>query len=88
MSPQRGKTITFKISLRRCKGHEGTWVKLKRKQGNKFVEINNARLSDNCRASFTRTADWDKETFKAVWPKQDKDHRKGKSEHRTVETHG
>ena len=86
-TPVRGDTVRFRVSLRRCAGHKGTLARLQRKKKGAFVTVASKRLGSNCRATFRLPAEFRKATFRGHWPKQDDDHRAGKSRPQTVETH-
>ena len=85
-TPARGATIRIRVALRRCKGHKGTIVKLKRKTGSKYRTIESGPLGRNCTTHFRDVATYKKATYRAIWPQQDKDHRRGKSRPQTVST--
>ena len=76
-----------KTSLRDCPGHARTKIKLQRKKGAAFKTIATKKLNKRCKASFRVKASFRKRTFRAVWPKQDDDHSKGRSKPVTVRTH-
>ena len=86
-TPSRGDTIHFRVRLARCGGHGGTKVVLNRKTSRGYKKISTKSVSDNCHARFKLRANFKQATFKATWPKQDSDHRRGKSQPRTVRTH-
>ena len=81
-TPKRGETIKFRTSLRRCQGHAGTNIELWRKKSGQdsFTKVATAKLSQACSTVIKHRVRWTgKATFKAVWPKQDEDHRQGQS---------
>ncbi len=84
----RGETIKFRSSLRRCKGHGGTDINLMRKleKEDKFVQVATKKLEPACSAvTFKQMVGFrGKATYKAVWPKQDDDHRQGTSRPLTI----
>ena len=86
-TPKRGATLTAKARLKICGDHAGTQIELHRKKGGVFKKIAAKKLSADCRASFKVVADFKSATFRTVWPKQDKDHRAGKSKPVTITTH-
>lgn len=85
--PPRNATVRMTTRLGQCPGHEGTRVELRQKKQGHFVVIQSKRVNDSCRAVFKVVASFDRGVFKATWPKQDNDHRRGRSESRTVTTH-
>ncbi|HYI45346.1 MAG TPA: hypothetical protein VE174_07800 [Actinomycetota bacterium] len=86
-NPRRGDTIRLTVGLRKCTGHKGTKVKLQRKVGGGYKAIGTKKLKRNCVAKFTDVAAYKKATYKAVWPKQDQDHRAGRSKPQSVTPH-
>ena len=85
-TPPRGDTIRFRVTLRRCKGHKGTTVRLQRKVKGEFKSIASRPLGSNCIAKFTDVASYKQTSYRAIWPKQDDDHRAGKSRPQKVTT--
>ncbi|HWL65561.1 MAG TPA: hypothetical protein VNP73_06260, partial [Actinomycetota bacterium] len=83
-NPDRGDTIGFRVALRRCKGHKGTTVRLQRKLKGDFRTIASKPLRRNCLAKFTDVASYRRASYKAIWPKQDDDHRAGRSRPQSV----
>ena len=87
-TPKRGETMRITVKLRNCKGHAGTNVRLSRKVGNKpFTPIGTKAVNKECVARFADVASYKKATYQAAWPKQDDDHRAGKSKPKGVTTH-
>ena len=86
-TPRFGDRIRFRTRLERCKGHRGTSIELRRKVKGEFRTIERKPLNNRCRARFNIVAEFSQATFKATWPKQDRDHRRGKSKAITVRTH-
>lgn len=86
-TPARGREITLTGLLRSCRGLKGTELQLKRKVGKEFKLIRTKTLDDRCRTKFKVGTDFDEATFKAVWPKQDKEHGRGNSDPQTIKTH-
>lgn len=86
-TPRRGDTIRLTVGLRRCQGHKGTRVKLQRKVRGDFKPAGKKKLGRNCVAKFRDVAGYSKATYRAVWPKQDSDHKAGRSRPQTVTTH-
>ena len=81
-TPKQGETIKFRTSLRRCKGHAGTNIDLLRKLPGEdaFVKVATAKLSQACSTVIKHEVTWTgKATFRAIWEKQDEDHRRGQS---------
>jgi hypothetical protein len=62
-------------------------VKLQRKVGGGFKPAGKKKLKRNCIAKFTDVAGYKKATYRAVWPKQDSDHKAGRSRPQTVTPH-
>jgi hypothetical protein len=87
-NPDRGDTIQITIGLRKCKGHKGTVVKLQRKVKGDYKPLATKPLKRNCVAKFKDVAAYKKAFYKGVWPKQDKDHRAGKSRPQQVTPQG
>jgi hypothetical protein len=87
-TPDRGDAIGLKVRLRRCKGHSGTSVRLERKVGNdgEFESLGKKKLDGNCKARFRDVASYDNASYRAIWPKQDDNHRAGKSPTKHVTT--
>jgi hypothetical protein len=86
-TPAKGEKITFRTRLGVCKGHEGTNIELAEQEKGRYRTIATKKLNASCKARFTIPATFTKATFRAFWPKQDDDHRRGKSKPRTVVTH-
>ena len=86
-TPKRGATVTAKARLKICGGHAGTQIELHRKKGGVFKKIAAKKLNSECWATFKVVADFKSATFRTVWPKQDDDHRAGKSKPVTLTTH-
>lgn len=81
-TPKTGERIRFRTSLRRCNGHSGTNIALYRKLpgADRFAKIGSKKLNNACGAVFRHRVSWKgKATFRSVWPKQDEDHRRGRS---------
>lgn len=87
-TPDKGDTIKLNVKLRRCKGHAGTSVRLERRIGSRaaFVSLGRKKLNDRCATTFRDAATYKSATYRAIWPKQDKNHRAGKSPSKTVTT--
>lgn len=86
-TPAKGEATVATAWLKTCNGHQKTKIQLQRKQGSKFKRIAQKKMSNTCRATFEIRAKFDKATFRSFWPKQDADHRAGKSRPKTVRTH-
>ncbi len=86
-TPKRGDTITFNSKLRRCEGHAGTEMVLKRKVAGTFKQVAKKSTDNRCRARFRIQAAFGRAKFKAVWPKQHGGHRRGRSSVHEVRTH-
>ena len=86
-TPVRGETVRFRVTLRRCKGHKGTTVRLQRRKKGAFVNVATKPLRSNCKATFRLPAEFRKAVFRGTWPQQDDDHRAGKSRPQSVTTH-
>lgn len=86
-TPARGETVRFRVTLRRCRGHKGTTVRLQRKKKGSYVAVASQSLASNCRALFRVRAGFERARYRGFWPKQDDDHRAGKSRPQTVTTH-
>ena len=86
-TPKRGATVKAKARIKICGDHAGTKIELHRKKGGVFKKIAAKKLSADCRATFKVVADFKSATFRSVWPKQDDDHRAGKSKPVTLTTH-
>jgi hypothetical protein len=86
--PRRGDQIVFRTRLERCKGHKGTDMQLRQEQqSGRYTVVATKKLSRRCKARFELRAAFPRATFKAIWPKQDDDHRQGRSKPRTIVTH-
>lgn len=87
-TPDRGDTIGLNVRLRRCKGHSGTSVRLERRIGDDgpFTSLGRKKLNDKCLAKFKDVASYQSASYRAIWPKQDKNHRAGKSPTKKVTT--
>ncbi|HVF53693.1 MAG TPA: hypothetical protein VNC78_08825 [Actinomycetota bacterium] len=84
---RRGDTVNFKSQVDPCTAeHVGTRIKLKRQFGASMVEVDTARLDQNCQARFTQIANYNSAVYQAAWPKQDEDHQTGKSRRKVVRT--
>ena len=86
-TPERGTIVKAKGSLRKCPGHQGTKLHLQKKKDGKFRQVAVKKLNKRCRATFRIRATFKRATFRAFWPKQDRDHRRGRSKPRTITTH-
>ena len=87
-TPRRGDTIRLTAALRKCRGHKGTNVRLDRKIGKAaFKPLGTKKLGTNCVAKFRDLASYKRAEYRAVWPKQDDDHRSGKSRPQAVTPH-
>lgn len=81
-TPRKGETIKFRTSLRRCKGHAGTNIDLlqKLKGEDTFVKVKTQKLNQACSTVIRHRVTYTgKATYRAVWEKQDEDHRRGQS---------
>ena len=87
-TPDRGTTIGLKVRLRRCAGHSDTSVRLERRIGTngRFESLGKKTLNDKCKAAFRDVATYDNASYRAIWPKQDDNHRAGKSPTKHVTT--
>ena len=87
-TPDRGDTIGLKVRLRRCGGHADTSVRLERSLGDsgQFTTLGKKTLNDQCVARFRDVASYDSASYRAIWPKQDDNHRAGKSPTKHVTT--
>ncbi len=86
-TPSRGDRFTFTARLRECKGHAGTKIVLKRRQGDGYRTIDHAKTDRSCEVTFRVRADFKRAVFRATWPKQDEDHRAGRSKPYPIRTH-
>ncbi|MEA2432938.1 MAG: hypothetical protein QOG54_395 [Actinomycetota bacterium] len=86
-TPQKGEKITFFTRLGVCGDHRGTNVELKQEEKGQYNTIATKKLSRDCHAKFTIPAAFGQASFRATWPKQDDDHRAGKSKPVSVTTH-
>ncbi|MEA2461692.1 MAG: hypothetical protein QOH90_1869, partial [Actinomycetota bacterium] len=86
--PAKGTRIKFKGWLRRCPGHEHTTLKLqKRRLDGTWKTVGVNKLDSNCHTRFYKRVYFDTAVFRTKWPKQDGDHRVGKSASHVVVTH-
>jgi hypothetical protein len=92
-TPRRGEGFRLKAVLRACKvSHltdqlKGTRVDLMRRRGDHFVKVGSKRVNSKCRTSFSRRASFRHAVYKAVWPKQLKGIRRGRSFLLRIRTH-
>lgn len=86
-TPKKGEVTVATASLKKCPGHAGTKIQLQRQQGGKYKKVAEKKLNKTCKAKFNVRANFDKATFRSYWPKQDQDHKAGKSRPKTVTTH-
>jgi hypothetical protein len=86
-TPQRGDTVKLRTRLLACSGHASTKVELHRKADGAYKKVTAKKLSRGCVATFKVKATFKKATFRAIWPKQDGDHRSGRSKPTTITTH-
>ena len=88
-TPKRGETMRITLKLRNCEGHSGTNVRLARKVGDEatFKSLGTKTVNDNCVAKFRDIASYKKAVYRGTWPKQDDDHRAGRSRSKGVTTH-
>ena len=86
-TPERGTVVKAKGSLKKCEGHKGTKLQLQKKKSGTFRKVAVKQLNNRCRATFRIRARFKKATFRAFWPKQDEDHKAGRSKPRTIRTH-
>ncbi|MEA2499671.1 MAG: hypothetical protein QOH26_2076 [Actinomycetota bacterium] len=87
LTPKKGSIDKATAGLKTCKGHKGTNIKLQKKKSGVFKTIAKKKLGSTCKATFKVRAKFRKATFRALWPKQDADHKKGVSKPRTLITH-
>ena len=87
-TPSKGSTITFRTRLARCSAHENSNIQLRRRPNNneRWVTIAEKKLDGECRATFQQKAGFDRAEFRTWWPKQDGDHRRGKSDGIVIQT--
>jgi hypothetical protein len=86
--PAKGTRIKFKGWLRRCHGHKGTLLKLQKlRSDGTWKTVGIKKLNKNCRAAYHKTVYFDEALFRTKWPKQDSDHRVGRSASHLVVTH-
>jgi hypothetical protein len=86
-TPVRGDAVRFTVRLRECQGHEGTTVRLERKIGDGSYQLRGKKtLNEKCVAKFREAANYERATYKGIWPKQDDDHRRGGSRSKSVTT--
>ena len=86
-TPKFGSTIKGTAYLKKCPGHAGTTILVQKKVGSSFKTIMKKKLNSSCKATFKMKANFKKSTFRALWKKQDDDHKTSKSRPRTVTTH-
>lgn len=88
-TPQRGETMRITLKLGNCEGHSGTSVRLGRKIGDEsgFEPLGTKNVNDDCVAKFRDVASYEKAVYRGTWPKQDDDHRAGRSRPKGVTTH-
>lgn len=87
-TPKDGQAITFFTRLARCPGHVGTNIQLRKKIDGNYKTIAMTKLDTECEAQFQQIARGRSVNYRTWWPKQDDDHRRGKSEPVTVNTSG
>jgi hypothetical protein len=87
LKPKKGAVDKAHAGLKICKGHAGKNISLQRKKSGVFKTVATKKLSSTCKATFKVRAKFNKATFRALWPKQDADHKKGTSKPVTVTTH-
>ena len=87
LTPKKGTIDKATAGLKVCKGHKGTNIKLQRKKSGVFKTVATKTVGSTCKATFRVRAKFRKATFRALWPKQDSDHKKGVSKPVTVVTH-
>ncbi len=85
-TPTHGEVIHIRTRLRRCKGHKRTDIKLKRHSQGETRTVA-GKLNSSCRGAFRDVANYPKATYRVIWPKQDQDHRRGRSRPVTVRPH-
>lgn len=85
--PTRGDIVTATALLKKCAGHKGTTIQLQKKVRRTFQTTDTKRLNKRCKAKFKIAAAFKRATFRAFWPKQDQDHRAGRSKPKTIRTH-
>lgn len=93
-TPERGERVIFKVRLHACRRNEnhaaalaGTDVVLQRRIDAEWRRQGRKTLDAQCKARFSQAADYDRGRFRAVWPKQLQDYRRGRSRIRTIEPH-
>jgi len=86
-TPKKGATTQATATLKVCGDHAGTKIQLQKKSGKTWKKFAQKKLNAKCRVVFQVVANFKKATFRSFWPKQDKDHRAGKSKPVTVTTH-
>jgi hypothetical protein len=62
-------------------------MQLRRRVAGEFKVLKTKELNGECRATFHVGTDYAQRTFRAIWPQQDNDHRRGKSGVHTVTPH-
>jgi hypothetical protein len=88
-TPKRGETMRITLKLKNCEGHSGTSVRLARRVGDQsgFKALGTKDVNESCVARFGDVASYKKATYRGTWPKQDDDHRAGRSRPKGVVTH-
>ena len=86
-TPERGTVVKAKGSLKKCQGHKGTKLQLQKKKSGTFRKVAVKELNNRCRATFKIRARFKRATFRAFWPRQDDDHKAGRSKPRRITTH-
>jgi hypothetical protein len=86
-TPKKGATTQATATLKVCGDHAGTKIQLQKQSGKTWKKVAQKKLNAKCRVVFQLVADFKKATFRSFWPKQDDDHRAGKSKPVTVTTH-
>jgi X-Pro dipeptidyl-peptidase len=87
LTPKRGEIVRLRTRLRVCGNHGASKIELHRKAGGIFKKVAARKLGRGCVATFKVKATFRKATFRAIWPKQDDDHRSGRSKTATITTH-
>jgi hypothetical protein len=62
-------------------------MNLKKKVGGVFQQFKNVQLNNACKATIEVGTDYNEATYRAFWPKQDADHRQGRSGIHLIQTH-
>ncbi|MPZ69606.1 MAG: S8 family serine peptidase [Actinobacteria bacterium] len=90
-TPVRGTMIRLKASLAACATDGaalgGTNIRLLKKKKGKWHRVATKSLNDNCKVKFKKKAKFKKASFRAVWPKQAADYRRGRSQPIKIKTH-